>query len=147
MMGAPAQAQFNQSFASVNQQISPVIINPTVRPEHIQVMPSGLRMRNTGRTLTIIGGAMLIGGIAVFNNADETYYSTGYNSSTGDYEEGDPQAALGAVMIAGGIGMVIPGVILWSKGSKKYKRYMEQHEDESVSFNVNGNGAFLCYRF
>ncbi|SKC86344.1 hypothetical protein SAMN05660236_5121 [Ohtaekwangia koreensis] len=151
MMGVSAQAQFNQSFASSDKksetQISPIIINPAGLGEYKPFSPPGLRMRNAGRTLTILGGAMLIGGIAVFASAEESYYSTGYNSNTGNYEEGDPKAALGVVMIAGGLGMTIPGVILWSKGAKKYKRYLEQHEGETVSFNLNGNGASLCYRF
>ncbi|MFD1000992.1 hypothetical protein ACFQ21_16820 [Ohtaekwangia kribbensis] len=145
----PAWAQFNQSVVAVNDErvVSPLIMNPAGEGAYKVYMPPGLRMRNAGRTLTIIGGAMLVGGVIVFGSADETYYS--YNSYNGTtYEEGDPKAAIGILMMAGGLGMTIPGVILWTKGAKKYKRYLEQHEGEqTVSFNMNGNGVSLRYQF
>jgi hypothetical protein len=145
----PAWAQFNKSVVAVNDErvVSPLIMNPAGEGAYKVYMPPGLRMRNAGRTLTIIGGAMLVGGVIVFGSADETYYS--YNSYNGTtYEEGDPKAAIGILMMAGGLGMTIPGVILWTKGAKKYKRYLEQHEGEqTVSFNMNGNGVSLRYQF
>ena len=95
-------------------------------------------MRNTGRTLTIIGGAMLIGGIIVYNNADLAY---DYYTQT-DYKE-QQQAALGVLMIMGGTGMTVPGIIFWSKGSKKYKRHLERE----AAFNFQGTGLSLSYRF
>lgn len=104
--------------------------------------PPGLRMRNTGRMLTIIGGAMLIGGIIVYSNADLNYYNS-YTTSTGTYTEGDPQAALGVLMIAGGAGMTVPGIIFWSKGAKKYKRHLERE----AAFNFRGRDVSLTYRF
>lgn len=110
--GVPAWAQFNQTLASANPDkpvVSPLIINPAGEGEYKVYMPPGLRMRNAGRTLTIIGGAMLVGGIIVFSSAEKTYYS--YNSTNGtSYEEGDPKAAIGILMIAGGLGMTVPGV-------------------------------------
>lgn len=145
----PAWAQFNQPVVAINNErvVSPLIMNPAGEGAYKVYMPPGLRMRNAGRTLTIIGGAMLVGGAIVFGSADETYYS--YNSYNGTtYEEGDPKAAIGILMMAGGLGMTIPGVILWTKGAKKYKRYLEQHEGEqTVSFNMNGNGVSLRYQF
>lgn len=148
--GVPVWAQFNQSIASVNHDervVSPLIVTPAGEGTYKVYMPPGLRMRNAGRTLTIIGGAMLVGGVIVFGSAEDTYYS--YNSYNGTtYEEGDPKAAIGVLMMAGGLGMTIPGVILWTKGAKKYKRYREQHEGEqTVSFNMNGNGVSLRYQF
>lgn len=145
----PAWAQFNQSVASVHHDER--VVSPLIRPagegQYKVYMPPGMRMRNAGRTLTILGGAMLVGGVIVFGSADETYYS--YNTTNGTtYEEGDPKAAIGILMMAGGLGMTIPGVILWTKGAKKYKRYLEQHEGEqTVSFNMNGNGVSLRYQF
>lgn len=146
----PAWAQFNQTLASASadkQVVSPLIMNPAGEGTYKVYMPPGLRMRNAGRTLTIIGGALLVGGIIVFSSADETYYT--YNSYNGTtYEEGDPKAALGILMIVGGLGTSIPGVILWTKGAKKYKRYLEQREGEqTVSFNMNDNGVSLRYQF
>jgi hypothetical protein len=100
--------------------------------------PPGYRMRNTGRTLTIIGGAMLIGGIIVYNQADLAY---DYYTQT-DYKE-QQKAALGVLMIMGGTGMTVPGIIFWSKGSKKYKRHLERE----AAFNFQGTGISVSYRF
>lgn len=149
-MSLPAWAQFNQALALANADksvASPLVINAAGEGHYKVYMPPGLRMRNAGRTLTIIGGALLVGGVIVFSSADETYYS--YNSYNGTtYEEGDPKAAVGILMMVGGLGTGIPGVILWTKGAKKYKRYLEQHEGEqTVSFNMNGKGIALRYKF
>jgi len=144
-IGAPAEAQF---FADIGKPepsqayISPVIVNAVERVAYKISRPPGLRMRNVGRTLTIIGGGMLIGGIIVYNNADQSYYTT-YQTSSGTYTEGDEEAALGALMIVGGTGMAVPGIIFWSKGSKKYKRYLERE----AAFNIKGTGLSLSYRF
>jgi len=151
LVSVPAMAQYNPSFASLqkseNTITSPVVIKPMGEGTYKVFMPPGLRMRNAGRTLTILGSAMLIGGIIVLSSADEMYYNS-TTTSSGTYEEGDPKAALGILMIAGGVGMTVPGVILWTKGAKKYKRYQEQHEDEqTVSFDFKGNGLALRYRF
>jgi len=71
-----------------------------------------------------------------------TTNSTTTNGNT--TTEGDPKAALGILMVTGGVGMTIPGIILWSKGSKKYKAYQAE---QSASFNIKGAGVSLKYRF
>jgi len=146
----PVWAQFNQSVASVNHDarvVSPLIMNPAGKGEYKVYMPPGVRMRKAGRILTIIGGANLIGGFILFNSVDDISY-TRYDANGTAYFEMDGRAALGIVMMAGGLGMGIPGVILWTKGSRRYKRYLEQHEGEqNVSFNMNGNGVSLRYQF
>ena len=123
------------------QYTSPLLANP-VQPLPYKVsLPPGYRMRNVGRTLTIIGGAMLIGGIIVYNEADPVY---DYNSQyTTYYTKEEQQAALGVLMVMAGTGMTIPGIILWSKGSKKYKRHLERE----AAFNYKGSGFSLSYRF
>ena len=93
--------------------------------------------------MTIIGVPLFIGGIIVFNNADENYYNS-VTTSSGTYTEGDPQAAVGALMIVAGAGLTIPGVILWTKGAKKFKRHMER---ESTPVSFNGSSLSLRYRF
>lgn len=117
---------------------SPVVVKPLQPVPYKVSYPPGYRMRNTGRTLTIIGGAMLIGGIIVYNNADLVY---DYYTQT-DYKE-QQQAALGVLMIMGGTGMAVPGIIFWSKGSKKYKRHLERE----AAFNFQGSGLSVSYRF
>jgi hypothetical protein len=128
---------------SVETANSPAVKKSAQTTPYKPTNPPGLKMRNVGRTLTIIGGAMFIGGIVVFNNADEQYYNT-YQTPQGTYQEGDPQAALGILMITGGVGMTVPGIILWRKGAKKYNRYQER---EALSFNYSGSSLSFRYRF
>ena len=136
---------FSQSFAPSSSipeagfsPVSPVIMQPSANRAY-EPNPPGLKIMKSGKTLTILGSAFLIGGIVVLANADEMYYSTGTNGT-----EGDPKAALGILMVSGGLGMTIPGIILWSKGSKKYKAYQAE---QSASFNIKGAGVALKYRF
>ncbi len=98
-------------------------------------------MRNAGRLMTIIGVPLFIGGIIVFENAEDNYY--GSLNNTGGYYYEEEQAAAGALMTVAGAGLTIPGVILWTKGAKKYKRHMERE----AAFNFKGKGLSLRYRF
>jgi hypothetical protein len=50
-------------------------------------------------------------------------------------------------MIAGGLGMVIPGIIVWTKSKKKYNRYLMEHPQQSLRINVGGGATGLSYRF
>lgn len=143
--GISAHAQFasNVGSAELNQDIlSPIVINNVGRVAYKVNYPPGYRMRNAGRTMTIIGVPLFIAGLIVFNNADENYYNS-VTTSSGTYTEGDPQAALGILMSVAGAGLTIPGAILWSKGSKKYKRYLERES----ALKLNGRGLTLSYRF
>jgi hypothetical protein len=118
--------------------------NPT---DYRSGRPPGLRMRNTGRVLAIVGGAMLTGGIIVFSQADETYYR--YTSTNnGSYEEGDPKAAIGIAMMLSGAGMAIPGIILWTRGARKYNTYQKrQQEAGTASMKLKGSGISISYHF
>lgn len=136
-------AQYYVSAAkTVDASVSPVVVK---KSDNIQqnINPPGLRMRNTGRTLTIIGGVVLVSGIVLAATADELYYETTYSSS-GTYSEGDPQGAIGVVMAVAGTGMAIPGIIFWSKGSKRYNKYLEE---QRASLSLKGTGLTLRYRF
>ena len=84
-----------QVFASAERTTDLPYVSPLVIRSHQPVpykvsMPPGLRMRNVGRTLTIIGVPMLIGGLIVYNNADLTY---DYYSQTYSYSEQQQAAA------------------------------------------------------
>ena len=127
---------------SSQMYVSPIVINDVERVAYKIAYPPGYRMRNTGRMLTIIGVPLLVGGIIVLNNADETYYNS-VTTSSGTYTEGDPQAAAGILMIGVGAGLTVPGVIFWTKGANKYKRHMERE----AAFNFSGKGLSLSYRF
>jgi hypothetical protein len=138
-----ANAQHHASAAkTVDDSVSPVVVKKSNNIQH-NINPPGLRMRNTGRTLTIIGGVVLVSGIIRAATADELYYETTYSSS-GTYSEGDPQGAIGIVMAVAGTGMAIPGIIFWSKGSKRYNKYLEE---QRASLSLKGTGLTLRYQF
>lgn len=121
----------------------------TVQPVKVMIGNApGERQKRTGSTLTIIGGILFVGGVATLASADELYYnkSTSYvNGQQVTTEEGDPKALAGFVMVAGGAGMAIPGIIFWTKGTRRYKAYMAEHG--TLSFNVHGTSGSVAYRF
>jgi hypothetical protein len=140
-----ARAQFISNVGSSEvtaTNASPIIVNDVKQVAYKIAYPPGYRMRNTGRTMTLIGVPLLIGGIILYNSADEKYYYTG-TTANGTYEEGDPKAAGGILMVITGVGLTIPGVILWTKGAKKYNRHMERE----TAFKFNGTSLSLSYRF
>jgi hypothetical protein len=107
----------------------------------------GERMRKIGRILTVGGVAMAIGGLAVYSNRDDDY-NNGYYQNGYYYYETDPNEVLGSTMVVLGVGMIVPGVILWAKGAKKYNRALErQAAEQSLSMNLKGNGVAFAYRF
>jgi hypothetical protein len=139
---APSVAQ-EFTFTTLQTSESSQVVLKKTAPVSTMVTIPGLRMRNAGRTLTICGGVLFIGGVVMMNNADELYYTT-TQTQNGTIQEGDPKGALGVLMTVGGIGMAVPGIILWSKGQKKYNRYLER---QTVSMNVEGTGLSLRYSF
>ncbi len=140
----PSRAQTAYNFTSSASFINPSSASPLYEGQRTAYSPYGLRMRNTGRTLTLVGGAMIIGGIIMINNAprdyNNSYYSPGYYQTSG-------QEAFGALFVTGGLGMAIPGVIFWSKGGKKYKRYLEREAAEAASVRLGAQGLTLAYKF
>ena len=125
-----------------NANMSPIVINNVQRVAYKIAYPPGYRMRNTGRTMTLIGAPLFIGGIILYSSADEKYYNS-VTTSSGTYTEGDPKAAGGILMSVVGAGLTVPGVILWTKGAKKFKRHMERE----AAFKFNGTTISLSYRF
>ena len=130
-----------QQFAS-HVSNSAAVVSPLRLMQSNPINPPGLRMRNTGRTLTIVGSVMLVGGVIMAASADDLYYETTYNSS-GSYSEGDPQGAIGIVMAVAGTGMTIPGIIFWNKGSKRYNKYLSE---KRASASITGTGFSLRYQ-
>ena len=105
----------------------------------------GYRMRKAGIILTAIGVPMLTTGILFMTSADHSYYrTTTANGAT--IEEGDPKYAFGFLLIVGGTGMTVPGAILWWRGAKKYKHFL-QDKQQAVSFGISANHISLRYRF
>jgi len=130
-------------FSYASQEVSSPLYLTHAEVMPGSAMPRGLRMRNTGRALTILGAALAIGGIVMMNNADQLYYTT-TQTQNGTVTEGDPKGALGVLMTITGAGMAVPGIIFWSKGQKKYNRHLEQ---QSAALNIKPSGLSLTYSF
>jgi cytochrome b subunit of formate dehydrogenase len=113
-------------------------------PEHVTykiTYPPGFKMRNAGRTMTFAGAALLISGIIVYDQADKTIYTV--QTSQGTYDEIDPKVALGVFMVMSGVGLTVPGIIMWSRGASKFNRYL----DKQTALVFEGNSVALQYRF
>jgi hypothetical protein len=104
--------------------------------------PPGFNQLKAGRKLTLLGAFFILGGGIVYN--------AGTRSSTYDpYTHSniiDPKIGLGRVMMATGVGLTVPGIILWVNGSKKYNSYVES-EKATTSIQFKGNGLSLNYHF
>lgn len=105
----------------------------------------GQRMIRVGKTLTFTGIILVAGGVILMSTADALYYRASTSSYGGSQEEGDIKGALGVALTTGGVGMIIPGAIVWSKGKKKYAAY--QATGASLSLGINNNGAGLRFNF
>ncbi len=78
--------------------------------------------------------------------ADEITLSPWEVNDDGDIENsGDKQGYFGLLIAAEGVGLTVTGIILWSKGAKKYKNY--QQSEKSLSFGPTKNGSGLRFRF
>jgi hypothetical protein len=150
LLAVVASASAQTSLAAGNDfayLVSPVIVQTTQTASTKITLAPGLRMRNVGRTLTLIGGVLFVGGIAVVSQADATYYNSTTSSQYGNSTEGDPNFAIGVLMISGGVGMVVPGIIFWSKGQKRYNRWLMEEQKQKMSFGIQRSGLGLSYRF
>ena len=125
---------FSDSRLHAKASLSPIVLEDA----------PGQRMMRVGKGLTIGGSVLLIGGVILMSTADEIFYTTTTTNGT-TTEEGDPKGATGLTMAIGGVGMIIPGAIVWSKGKKKYAAY--KATSASLSLGVNQNGAGLRFQF
>jgi hypothetical protein len=97
--------------------------------------------KRLGTTLLIAGSVALVGGVALVSQADELYYNS--NTTNGQTtNSGDPKGGFGVLFIAAGVGMIVPGAIIYSKGRKQYNAYQEQN---TLSLHVRGAG--LAFRW
>ena len=140
-----AFAQFNSSLPYTKDnhaQLSPLHLLPSKEVIYVDVapLPPGYRMKNVGGTLTLAGSFLVIGGLIFYSGSDKT--ATNYGNKVID-----PEAILGTYMIVGGVGMIVPGVIFWAKGTKKYKRFLAEEANSTASISMNGRGVRIVYRF
>ncbi len=80
------------------------------------------KKRNTGIVLSSIGGAALVGGIAMIATADWEYTRSGNN-----YNSNDPKAVIGILSVLAGIPMTIIGIVKTAKGSK-WRNHHDKYE-------------------
>jgi hypothetical protein len=107
----------------------------------------GVRKQRIGKNMTIIGGTLLFGGI-VLASTGETYGTTTYNGQTTIH--GDGKFVFGVVSAVAGVGLLIPGAIIWSNGNKQYRKYMEnelKNNQQTISLGATRNGLSIQYRF
>jgi hypothetical protein len=103
----------------------------------------GMHKVKVGRGMTIGGSVLLVSGIALAATADAYYYNT--TTTNGQTtESGDLKGGVGVILIAAGVGLTVPGVIIWSKGAKRLKQYKEEN---NLTFDIRGTSGVLTYRF
>jgi hypothetical protein len=104
----------------------------------------GQRMMKVGRALTIAGSALVITGILVYNNRDPNYVTQGtYGTTYGD----DPHEAGGQLLVGVGVGMIVPGVMVWIHGASKYRKYVEKNAEKNAGIYIPAGKLGLGYRF
>ena len=101
-------------------------------------------MKNTGRTLTILGGAAWIVGIVTAANSTITTTNNGYGTQTST--TGNPQqAAIELIVGTAGLGAGIP---LWIVGSHNERKYDRLQTLTITPYAIpRQQGLTLCYRF
>lgn len=113
-------------------------------PAEIPSNAPGMHRIKIGRGMTIGGSVLLVSGLALASTADSYSYSYTTNSNGQTTESGDIKGAVGIIFIAAGVGLTIPGVIIWSKGAKRLKQYKEEN---NLTFDIRGTSGVLTYRF
>jgi len=145
---ATGHAQYYRALGAAEENtavasLSPIIQKKTMRIAYEAGKPPGLRMRGAGMIMTICGGGLMIVGAIIYSNADPNSGQVYTNSNGTTYTDGEMDQAMGVLGVVAGAGLTVPGLILWSKGTKKYKRYLETQ----TAFNFTKNGVGLTYRF
>jgi hypothetical protein len=148
VISVSASAQYaNRQYA----RVTPVSLNliSSFTTETSTTRVPGERMRNVGTSL-ILGGVVLeVIGIATLSTVDGLELGVGsfsYQSSNPNDEDQLPtKAFVGLLGVVGGIGMMVPGIIFYSKGTKRYN-YYKNHEKE-LAIHVQGAGLSLKYHF
>jgi hypothetical protein len=104
------------------------------------------KMKGTGATLTVMGGILLVVGVATLLNASSSTYT---NSSGYTQTSSSGNAAAGAVAYLLGVAGLGSGIPLWIVGAHQHRKYTQKLEGLSLRFNMNpqGKGLTLTCRF
>ena len=137
--GIACQAQYaNRQYA----QIAPASLKSINSfSETTTTRMPGERMKNVGTGLTLGGSALLIGGIILTSTTD-------FNNLTDSNDNLNKKElrhlTYGIELIVFGVGMTVPGIIFWSKGSHKLKKYKRE---QNITLGSKGAGLSLKYHF
>jgi hypothetical protein len=104
----------------------------------------GARKTRKGTRLIVTGSILLGVGTAVLATSDGVV-SPKLNESKGNgtYGAADQKAELGTVLVAVGAALLVPGVIVYSKGKKMNKAYDAENK---VSLHMQGAGLKLQWK-
>jgi hypothetical protein len=118
-----------QSFGQQNQE----------KLEYFNKVEKYRKMKNTGATFTVLGGAlMIIGGVTMYNST--------FNIWTGE-ESGNWEA--GATAYIFGVAGLASGIPLWVVGAHNQRKYNQKLQGLSVRIDSRSQatGLTLSYRF
>jgi hypothetical protein len=161
LSAAQAQTLHRDSFYNTGQSITsanPLYVRTAVSPQGnlrysaedlgltrspIKIVPyepglklTASRQKIAGISMVTLGGALQIAGLVVM--------AEGINDLSPDNGEGEGEMLLGVVMFAGGTAVAVPGVFLWAKGTKNYKRALASQQSLKLNFSPMPS---LRYRF
>lgn len=121
-----------QCYAQIDQQ----------KMLYLQKSEKYRKMKNTGRVLTVIGGALWVYGVVTIVNSVNTTNGGTSTSSNGDAQNG-------ALAYLGGIAGLGAGIPLWIVGGYNQRKYEGKLQNLSVRINASpqNKGLTLTYRF
>jgi len=91
------------------------------------------KMKNTGATFTVLGGAlMIIGGVTMYNST--------FNIWTGE-DSGNFEAGAAAYII--GVAGLASGIPLWAVGAHNHRKYNQKLNGLSVRINASSQARGL----
>jgi hypothetical protein len=104
------------------------------------------KMKGTGATLTVVGGILLVVGIATLVNATSSSYTNSYGSTQ---TSTSGNAGAGAVAYLLGVAGLGAGIPLWIVGAHQQRKYSKRLEGFTLRFNVNpqNKGVTVACRF
>jgi hypothetical protein len=133
-----------------NAVVPPYSLSPNLNTPDNKLFYAGKvekyrKMKGTGATLTVMGGILLVVGIATLVNATSSYtnsYGSTQTSTSGN-------AAAGAVAYLLGLGGLGAGIPLWIVGAHQHRKYNAKLEGLSLRFNLSpqGKGMTIACRF
>lgn len=104
------------------------------------------KMKNTGRILTITGGALFIAGIVTLANSSTTTYTNSYGQTTTNTSANYGKGLAAYLLGTAGVGAGVP---LWIVGGHAQRKYQRKLDAMTLSINSTGRERRLglVYRF